>query len=386
MPRLSRLLGLAGLITATLGASWTAPSLAGEKLTQARIANLRNQVNLLNADRSSQPAQLQDLLTPGKGLSTGAASLAELRFNDGSLARVGSQAVFWFVPNTRDLQLSNGTALMLIPPGQGRTRVRTPNVVAGIEGSALVVRFNPETETTSVISLTDSGIQVCMTASGDCQVLEGGQVAAVDADGLQVYQLDLETFYATSGLVEGLDLDVPPTPEELATDPLAAVREETTAVLENLTPLLPDRIVINPASFGPPAAPPADAPALGLLDPRVSFFLFPDQSGGEDVLEALNLVNVNLAGRALLDLEGLQITEDGLVGFNGRTLFELGEIQGQGAFVVTDPTIVTDPTEEPDLGPEQPFCPPGFEIATGKNPNNPNIGRGFDRAAPINCL
>ncbi|MGA1626816.1 MAG: FecR domain-containing protein, partial [Prochlorothrix sp.] len=158
--------------------------------------------------------------------------MAELRFNDGSLARVGSQAVFWFVPNTRDLQLSNGTALMLIPPGQGRTRVRTPNVVAGIEGSALVVRFNPETETTSVISLTDSGIQVCMTASGDCQVLEGGQVAAVDADGLQVYQLDLETFYATSGLVEGLDLDVPPPPEELATDPLAAVREETTAVLE----------------------------------------------------------------------------------------------------------------------------------------------------------
>ncbi|MGA1603206.1 MAG: hypothetical protein ACO4CG_13085 [Prochlorothrix sp.] len=63
MPRLSRLLGLAGLITATLGASWTAPSLAGEKLTQARIANLRNQVNLLNADRSSQPAQLQDLCT-----------------------------------------------------------------------------------------------------------------------------------------------------------------------------------------------------------------------------------------------------------------------------------------------------------------------------------
>lgn len=388
--RLPRFLGLVGLLAITLGGSLVTPAVAGQKLTQARIANLRNQVNLLTADRRARPARLQDLITPGNGVSTGASSLAELRFNDGSLARVGAQAVFWFVPNTRDLQLSNGTALMLIPPGQGRTRVRTPNVVAGIEGSALVVRFNPETQTTSVFSLTDSGIQVCLTASGECQVLEGGQVAAVDANGLQVYQLDLATFYATSSLVEGLNLDVPPTPEELANDPLAAVREETTAVLDNLTPLLPDRVVVNPASFGPPAAPPASAPAPGLLDPRVSFLLFPDSSDGSDVLEALNVTGLSFPGRALLEVGELQMTDSDLSIIDGRTVFQLGEVQGQGAASVMNPAgmpsvgLEVDPIDS-DGGSKEPFCPPGYEVATGNNPNNPNIGRGFDRARPISC-
>lgn len=377
---LPRWLGLVGLLATTLGWSLITPAAAGQRLTQARLANLRNQVSFLTADRRSRPARLQDVMTPGNGLSTGANSLAELRFNDGSLARVGAQAVFWFVPNTRDLQLSNGTALMLIPPGQGRTRVRTPNVVAGVEGSALVVRFNPETQTTSVFSLTDSGIQVCLTASGECQVLEGGQVAAVDAQGLRVYQLDLEAFYASSGLVEGLNLEVPPTPEELAADPLAAVREETTAVLENLTPLLPDRVIVNPASFGPPAAPPADAPGLNLLDSSLSALLFPDQTDGVDVLEALNTVGTIFPGRALLEVGELQAEGD-LGVIDGRRVFELGELQVPGLPELPGTVFLGETDPGSGLDPANPDRCRGINIARGLNPDNANIGRG----AGVDC-
>lgn len=48
---LPRLLGLVGLLATTLGWSLVTPAEAGQRLTQARLANIRNQVSLLTADR-----------------------------------------------------------------------------------------------------------------------------------------------------------------------------------------------------------------------------------------------------------------------------------------------------------------------------------------------
>lgn len=112
-------------------------------LTRAEIQDLRNMVQLIPKDKlKKRPARKLDAMAPGDGLSTGRASLADLRFNDGSLARVGEQALFQFLPKTRDFKLSNGTVLLLIPPGKGQTRIQTPNAAAAIRGSALFVRYD----------------------------------------------------------------------------------------------------------------------------------------------------------------------------------------------------------------------------------------------------
>lgn len=214
------------------------PAFAGTPLNRAVIETLRNQVRLLQQDRSARPATVSDTLTPGDGVATGQLSLAELRFNDGSLARMGEQVVFWFTPQDRTFRLSNGTMLMLIPPGQGNTRIQTPNVTAGIRGSALFVRFNAESNTTLVGALTNSGIEVFNADGTERQELQAGQMAVVVDNRIEgLYEFDLETFYQTSPLVEGLNLGQAIAAAETSTldqneRAILAVREETATALQ----------------------------------------------------------------------------------------------------------------------------------------------------------
>jgi len=206
-------------------AGWQ-PAGANTPLTKAVVSSLRNQVRLLPRSRPARKAKLSDVLIPGDGIVTSRRSLAELRFNDGSLARMGEQAVFRFIPKTRSFRLSNGTVLMLIPPGQGRTQVRTPNVTAGIRGSALIIRYDQVTDTSTVIALTNSQISATNRDNTQAQVLAAGQaVVVVGEEIVDSYDVDLQELYRTSPLLEDLEMD---NPDAKAKDEaIAQVREET---------------------------------------------------------------------------------------------------------------------------------------------------------------
>ncbi|WP_375472008.1 FecR domain-containing protein, partial [uncultured Nostoc sp.] len=206
-------------------------------LTRAEIQNLRNIVQLIPKDKlKKRPARKLDAMTPGDGLSTGRASLADLRFNDGSLARVGEQALFQFLPKTRDFKLTKGTVLLLIPPGKGQTRIQTPSAAAAIRGSALFVRYDQQTDTTIVGALTNSGIEVS-NKEGETKVLEAGQmIILIKGEFQKLYDFDLRNFYETSQMVRELDLNRQspvPTPDPAIT----SVQAETAAALEAQPPI-----------------------------------------------------------------------------------------------------------------------------------------------------
>ncbi len=215
-------------------------------LTRATVQALRNQVQLILKNRSTRAAQKADTMTPGDSLATARRSFAELRFNDNSLARIGERALFQFIPRTRNFYLGNGTALLLIPPGQGRTNVRTPNAAAGIRGSALFVRYNEDTNTTIVGALTNSRIEVSNNQNPQAQTLKAGQMAVIVQDQIvQVYNFDLNTFYQTSELVK--DLDLPLRNATPSADPgIAAVQAETAQAVREQAPLV-GQVFENPA-------------------------------------------------------------------------------------------------------------------------------------------
>ena len=71
---------------------------ANTRLFRAVIQDLENFVQLKPKKQPRRKANKSDAMTPGDRLSTGRSSLAELVFNDGSLARVGERAVFNFLP------------------------------------------------------------------------------------------------------------------------------------------------------------------------------------------------------------------------------------------------------------------------------------------------
>ncbi|MBC6432093.1 hypothetical protein FM036_15515 [Nostoc sp. HG1] len=217
-------------------------------LTRAEIQDLRNMVQLIPKDKlKKRPARKLDAMTPGDGLSTGRASLADLRFNDGSLARVGEQALFQFLPKTRDFKLSNGTVLLLIPPGRGQTRIQTPSAAAAIRGSALFVRYDQQTDTTIVGALTNSGIEVSNKEASETRVLEAGQmIVIVKGEFQSLYDFDLRNFYETSELVRELDLNrQSPVP---TSDPaITSVQAETTAALEAQPSIKGEGVIENPS-------------------------------------------------------------------------------------------------------------------------------------------
>lgn len=245
------------------GAAVLLPSVAQAEvpLNRAVIASLRNAVELLLKNQAPRSAKVRDTLVPGDALSTARAALAELRFNDGSLARIGGQALFRFLPKTRTFNLSNGTLLLLVPPGRGQTRIQTPNAAAGIRGSALFVRYLPDTDVTLIGALTDSGIEITNRDRTQTQPLEAGQIAVVVKDRIeQVYRFDLKTFYDSSELVKGLDLQrsVPSNGTSTPVDPaIAAVRTETSEAVKTQASLG----VFNGATAadGQPLAPNANA-------------------------------------------------------------------------------------------------------------------------------
>ncbi|EKQ70726.1 FecR protein [Leptolyngbyaceae cyanobacterium JSC-12] len=213
----SSLLLSAGVTVVPLSAS------AETLLTKATIQKLRNQVELhLKQKRAPKKAEKADVMTPGDALRTFQRAMAELRFNDNSLARVGEQAVFYFEPNTRNFQLESGTVLLLVQPGQGRTRIRTPNAAAGIRGSALVVRYLKDTKVTMVAALTNSDIEIS-NKDGKTVVLKAGQIGYVYQDKIGVYNFDQKQFQETSPLFKEIDWNEAP----------IAVKEEIEAALSN---------------------------------------------------------------------------------------------------------------------------------------------------------
>ena len=214
-------------------------------LNRAVVQKLNNLVQLIRQNNAAHPARVSDTMTPGDALSTGRSSLAELRFNDGSLARVGEQAIFRFMPKTRNFKLSNGTLLLLVPPGRGTTDVWTPNATAAIRGSALFLRYIPETATTVVGALTNSNIEVSNQGASQRQVLQAGEMAVIIKDRIEaLYKFDLKTFYETSDLVQGLDLNKK---SGVATDrAIAQVQAETSAALAAQSPIPNAEAIVNP--------------------------------------------------------------------------------------------------------------------------------------------
>lgn len=211
-------------------------------LTEASVETIRKEVLVRLKKQPFRPAKAkQDKLFPNDALSTGAVSLAELRFNDRSLARIGEKALFEFQPGTRDLRLDRGTVLLLIQPKQGRTRVRTPNAAAGIRGSALFVRFIPDDNPnddlgpiTIVGALTNSDIEVSNQDGSQKYVLKAGQLAVVHKNMIGLYPFDLNSFYATSALAAGLDLNQSAGAKSNMDLSIADVRAETLAALQAL--------------------------------------------------------------------------------------------------------------------------------------------------------
>jgi hypothetical protein len=268
--------GLASLLTVL---AYGAPAQASVPLTRADIEEILNRVEFIPRGRTARTARSSDFLSIGDAIRTAAASRAELRFNDGSLARVGERATFRFIPNTRNFRLSDGTMLLLIPPGRGRSTIQTPSAVTGIQGSALVVRHVEARDLTMVMALTNNPAGAMTVTMANCDpgsectseyTLSAGEMVIIQGDQAEVLDFDLLQFYETSAITAGLELNNPSSNIDLGPD-LNQVRQETLDALEDYTPIEEEQgIVVNPDMISVTDTDETVAGQFWLLDPEAS--------------------------------------------------------------------------------------------------------------------
>jgi hypothetical protein len=217
-------------------------------LTEAELYRIQNQVQLLPYQQAPRHAAIADPLLPRDGVQTRSQSRAEVLFNEGSLARIGANSIFRFVPGLRNyqlpgggtraesvLQLEQGIALVMGAPGSTANQVQTPEAqieMAGIDlpdgspapqtTSAVLIAHSPTLANTQVFNLAPTPVTIANLAGTETATLQAGQTLTVTEGELgAVETFDLNVFFASSGLAIGLG----PNQEDQLTSESAEVQE-----------------------------------------------------------------------------------------------------------------------------------------------------------------
>src|SRR5438874_1811293 len=124
-----------------------APSfVAADQLQQARVSQVIQDVRVLETHGAPRAAAVNDKVTQGMGVRTGAESRAELTFTDLTITRLGANTVFSFKQGSRELDLTSGAVLLQIPPKAPAVKVSTSAVTAAITGGTALFATGPPTK------------------------------------------------------------------------------------------------------------------------------------------------------------------------------------------------------------------------------------------------
>ena len=110
---------------------------------EARVTQVVREVKLLAPHVAARPAHLNDNVTVGSAVHTGADSGAEFTFADLTITRVGANSVFSFDQNGRTVDVENGAILLWVPKNSGGARIHSSALIVGITGTTVMFESHP---------------------------------------------------------------------------------------------------------------------------------------------------------------------------------------------------------------------------------------------------
>jgi hypothetical protein len=186
----------------------------------ARVEKRKNIVNLKPKDQALRSAKVSDVLNTQDSLLTGERSRAELMFEDGSLARIGSNANFTVSSDSRTVQLQKGLILLHVPPGLGGARIQSRSAVAAIKGDTVLFQegevpstdpTQPPQTFTKIIALSqendypDGSISVTYldpTEGTSKEIaLKFGQMFILTHEGVKIATIDVSNLMESSSIL-----------------------------------------------------------------------------------------------------------------------------------------------------------------------------------------
>ncbi|MEQ1862029.1 MAG: FecR domain-containing protein [Chthoniobacteraceae bacterium] len=149
------------ILLASLCVSAAAFAEKGVPYSQATVTRLQNKVSYGRAaEGAHRPAQSGDVVKAQSYLLTETDARAELKYDDGSIVRIGQNTVFTFEASTRTLTLAHGSLIFYIPKGVGGGTLRTASMTASITGTIGKVADNLIAILEGEVTLVPSGQKV----------------------------------------------------------------------------------------------------------------------------------------------------------------------------------------------------------------------------------
>src|SRR2546421_5348320 len=148
---------------------------------EARVTQVVREVKLLAPHVAGRPAHLNDNVTVGSAVHTGADSRAEFTFADLTIARVGANSVFSFDQNGRNVNLESGAILLRVPKASGGARIRSSALTVAITGTTVMFESHPRNYS-KLIVLEGSSEAWLTKHAGQKITVHAGQMLVVKPD------------------------------------------------------------------------------------------------------------------------------------------------------------------------------------------------------------
>ena len=119
------------------------PNAQARSPRQARVTQASGNVELTDTAAGARPITINDSVSEGTVLQTGADSAAELTFPDETVVRLAANTAFSFKRGTRDLQLEHGAVLIEAPKRARGATIHASKVSAAIKATTVMLEFHP---------------------------------------------------------------------------------------------------------------------------------------------------------------------------------------------------------------------------------------------------
>jgi len=178
------------------------PLIAAQR-KEARVSQVVRDVNLVAPHAGARTAHLNDNVTEGSAVRTGADSRAELTFAALTIIRIGANSIFSFEENGHNVNVENGAILLRVPTDSGGARIRSSALTVGITGTT--VMFEHHRHTYAKLIVLEGNSQAWLTKYPGKRVrVRGGQMLVVKANATQLAEpvdIDLDRLLRTATLI-----------------------------------------------------------------------------------------------------------------------------------------------------------------------------------------
>jgi hypothetical protein len=118
------------------------PSVSAWQKIEARVTRVIQDVQLVGTNAAARIAAVNDSVSEGTKVRTGADSRVELTFSDKTVTRLGANAVFDFRDGTRNLNLEDGALLLRVPKSANGARISAGAIAVAVTGTTVVLEYH----------------------------------------------------------------------------------------------------------------------------------------------------------------------------------------------------------------------------------------------------